>query len=114
MIQSPILYYVSWYDLEVLKDTNLNYLYADTLAREQVLQQKVYPDRAYSITSDYKLWILAYSQFDTLESIKNESLLFSTHSGSAICNDDLCKITGINYYGLIEQYQKNICIVDLD
>lgn len=77
MIQSPILYYVSWYDLEVLKDPSLNYLYTDVLAREQVLQQKVEPDRDYILTSNYELWIFPCSQFDTLESMKNEDPIFA-------------------------------------
>ena len=117
MIKNPILYKVSWYLLDQLQSKRLNYLYVDTLAREQVLQQKVDHDRDYTLTYDYKCWILPCSQFDTVESLKAKSEnppYLSTHSQSTICNDDLCKITGIDYYGLVDQYQNHICVVDLD
>lgn len=116
MIESPILYYVSWYQLEILQNKTLNYIYADALAREQVLQQKVDPNSYYTISQNYKIWFLPCSQFDTLESVirERENLVVPYCSNSVVCNDDLCKITGINYYGLVEQYQKNICIIDLD
>lgn len=113
MIKNPILRF-SWYILEKMHNFNLNYLYVDTLAKEQVLQQKVEPNSSYTISNDYSIWYLPYPY--TVEDFKNieKNPLFSSYSSCAICNDDLCKITGINYYGLVEQYQKNICVVDMD
>lgn len=115
MIRNPILYKISWYLLKKLRNTYINYIYVDTLAREQVLQQKVEPDRDYTIYSP-RFWSLPCSQFCTVQSLKTEQKypVFSVHSQSMIDNNDLCKITGINYYGLVKQYKKNICIVDLD
>lgn len=114
-IQNPILYILSWFTLETLHDKFLNYLYVDTLAREQVLQQKIKPDRDYTIYSP-RFWSLPCSQFCTVQSLKTEQEypVFSMHLQSMIDNNDLCKITGINYYGFIKQYQKHICIIDLD
>lgn len=86
----------------------LNYLYVDTWARENVLQQKIEPDCSYTITLDYRLCLLPCSQFYTIRSFKliQENPLLSLHSNAIVSNDVLCKITGINYYGLIKQYQK--------
>lgn len=119
-IQNPILYMLSWFTLEMLHDKYLNYLYVDTFAKEHVLQQKIEPDRAYTITSDYKFLLFSCSLFETLQSFKKknepQNFLFAlSDSGEkVVCNDDLSKITGINYYSFIEQYQKHICIIDLD
>lgn len=112
MIRNPILYKISWYLLETLQNANLNYIYIDTLAKEQVLQQKVEPDRDYTIYN-HRFWSLPCSQFCTVQSLKTEQEypVFSLHSQPMIDNNDLCKITGINYYGLIECYEKNICLM---
>ena len=116
MIHNFILSKIPWSHLDRLKNTTLNYIYVDTLAREQVLQQKVEPDRAYTIDSNYKLWILPCSYLDTVHDFKLEEQypLFASSYPVVLGNDDLCKITGINYYGLVEQYQKNICVVNMD
>ena len=89
-------------------------------AREHVLQQKVAPNRAYTITSDYKFLFLPCSPFENIQSFKNKKkpqnpLFILSDLGQKVAyNDDLYKITGINYYNFIEQYQKHICIIDLD
>lgn len=119
-IQNPILYMLSWFVLEALHDKNLNYLYVDTFAKEHVLQQKTEPNRAYTITPDYKLLFFPCSIFETLQSFKKknepQNFLFalSDVGEKVACNDDLCKITGINYYNFVEQYQNHICVIDLD
>lgn len=117
-IQNPILYMLSWFILEILHDKSLNYLYVDTFAKEHVLQQKTEPNRAYTITSDYKLLLFPCSHFETLQSFKQkrepQNLLFSLPDCNIVCTDEICKITGINYHSFVEQYQKHICIVDLD
>ena len=116
MIHNFILSRIPWNHLDRLKNKDLNYIYTDTLAREQVLQQKVEPNRAYTITSDYKLWILPCSYLDTLDDLilEEQNPLFASSFPVVLRNDDLCKITGINYYDLVEQYQKNICVIDMD
>lgn len=119
-LQNPILYILSWFALETLHDKNLNYLYVDTFAKEHVLQQKTEPNRAYTITSDYKLLFFPCSLFETLQSFKkknepqNSWFDLSDSGEKVVCNDDLCKITGINYYALVEQYQNHINIINLD
>lgn len=113
MIKNPILR-LSWYILEQLHNFNLNYLYVDTLAKEQVLQQKIEPNSYYTISHDYSTWYLPYPYtVEDFKNIENNTLLCSYHS-FAICNDDLCEVTGINYYNLVEQYQNHIKIIDLD
>ena len=116
MIHNFILSKIPWSHLGRLKNQVLNYIYTDTLAKEQVLQQKVEPDRAYAITSDYKLWILPCSYLDTLNDLKLEEQnpLFASSFPVVLRNDELRKLTGINYYGLVKQYQKNICVIDMD
>lgn len=113
MIRNPILR-LSWHILEKLNNFNLNYLYVDTLAKEHVLQQKIEPNSYYTVSPDYSTWYLLYPY--TVEDFKSieSNPLFCSYNSYAICNDDLCKITGINYYSLVEQYQKNICVVDID
>lgn len=113
MIKNSILR-LSWYILETLHNFNLNYLYVDTLAKEQVLQQKIEPNSYYTISHDYSTWYLPYPY--TVENLKNikKNPPLCSYNSSVICNDDLCEITGINYYSLVEQYQKNICVVDMD
>lgn len=119
-IQNPILYMLSWFTLDMLHDKYLNYLYVDTFAKEHVLQQKTEPNRAYTITSDYKLLFFPCSLFETLQSFKKKnepqnSLFTLSDSGEkVVCNDDLCKITGIKYYNFVEQHKNHICIIDLD
>lgn len=117
-IKNPILYILSWFTLEMLHDMNLNYLYIDTLAKEHVLQQKVEPNRAYNITPDYKWLLFPCSHFETLQSFKKkrktQNILFSLPECNTVCNDDLYKITGINYYDFIEQYKNHIYIINLD
>lgn len=116
MIHNILLSKLSCRHLDRLKNKYLNCIYTDTLAREQVLQQNVEPDRAYTISSNYKLWILPCSPLDTLDGLKLEEQnpLFASSFPVVLKNDDLCQITGINYYGLVEQYQKNICVIDID
>lgn len=119
-IQNPILYMLSWFILEILHDKYLNYLYVDTFAKEHVLQQKTEPNRDYTISSDYKLLFFPCSLFETLQSFKKKkeshnSLFDLSDSGEKIVrNDDLIKITGINYYNFVKQYKNHICVIDLD
>lgn len=115
MIHNLILSKIPWNYLDRLKNKTLNYIYVDILAKEQVLQQKVEPDRAYTIDSNYKLWILPCSYLDTVHDLKLEKQypLFVSSHPIVLRNDDLCKITGLNYYGFVEQYQNHIKIIDL-
>lgn len=116
IILNQLLSKISWFDLETLKDLQLNYLYIDTLAKEQVLQQKIEPNRDYYIDSNFRFWTLPLSQFETLESFKNAEKypLLALCSQTYIDNNDLCELSKINYYKFIEEYQKHICVVDLD
>lgn len=102
---------MSWWDLEEMNDPGLNYLYVDTLAKENVLQQKIEPNRDYYISDDYKYIYIEPSI--TLQKFLNPDdwLLWEEKHYDYICLDELCKITGINYYGLVECYKKNICII---
>lgn len=68
MIKNSILR-LSWYILETLHNFNLNYLYVDTLAKEQVLQQKIEPNSYNTISHDYSTWYLPYPY--TVENLKN-------------------------------------------
>ena len=116
MIHNLILSRIAWSHLKRFNNKTLNYIYVDTLAREHVLQHKVEPDRSYSLTSDYKLCFLPCSYLDTIHDLKleKENPLFHSCSPSILRHNDLCQITGINYYGLVEQYKKNICVIDMD
>lgn len=113
MIKNPILC-LSWHILEKLHNFNLNYLYVDTLAKEHVLQQKIEPNSYYTVSPNYSTWYLPYPY--TVEDLKNveSNPLFCSCNSYAICNDNLCEITGINYYNFVKQYQNHIKIIDLD
>ena len=115
MIENPILCTVSWDELEYLKNNDLNYVYVDVLAREQVLQQKVEPDRAY-IMFDYRFWLLPCLQSETPETLrlKDEGKMIEYAAPPMVDNNVLCDITGINYYTFVDQYEKHICVIDLD
>lgn len=82
--------------------------------------KKTEPNRAYTITSDYELLLFPCSLFETLKNFKNkkepQNILFAlSDSGQKVAhNDDLYKISGINYYNFIEQYKNHICVIDLD
>lgn len=62
--------------LETLNNFFLNWLYVDTFAKEQVLQQKIDPNSVYSITDNYKMIVFPYSQFETVESIKKTLMIY--------------------------------------
>lgn len=97
--------------MEVANDPFLNYLYVDAFARENVLQQKIEPNRDYYISDDYKyIYIEPSISLQKFLNPDDWTLWEETHYDD-ICCDELCKITGINYYGLVECYKKNICIV---
>lgn len=115
MIKNIILFKISWFMLETLNNFFLNWLYVDTFAKEQVLQQKIDPNSVYSITDNYKMIVFPYSQFETVESIKKDAddlcSIINFQNPTTIWNDDLYEITKINVRNLIEQYERHILVI---
>ena len=113
MNKSSIISILSWYDLYRRKSNILNYLYADTLAKNLVLQEAIEPGRDFQVSTDYKLMRLNYSEYEgmDLNTFLHENDLWIENHPEFLHTDDLCKVTGINCYGLISCYEKNICVV---
>lgn len=113
MNKSSIISILSWYDLLEHKNNILNYLYTDTLAKNLVLQETIEPGRDFQVSTDYKLMQLNHSEYEgmDLNTFLYKNDLWIENHLEFLHTDDLCKVTGINCYGLINCYEKNICVV---
>ena len=112
MNKTSIISRLSWYDLLELKNNILNYLYTDTLVKNLVLQEAIEPGRDFQVSTDYKLMRLNHSEYEgvDLNTFLHENDLWIENHPDFLHTDDLCKVTGINCYGLISCYEKNICV----
>lgn len=108
---SSILFKLSLDDLEILHDSQINYLYTDVLARECVLQQKTEPNRDFYVSNDYQI-IRPLCSDCPVDTLLNPQDYIIEENPDFVNMDNLCKATGINYYGLVASYNKNICIID--
>lgn len=113
MNKTSIISRLSWYDLLELKNNILNYLYTDTLVKNLVLQEAIEPGRDFQVSTDYKFMQLNHSEYEgmDLNTFLHENDLWIENHPDFMHTDDLCKVTGINCYGLISCYEKNICVV---
>lgn len=113
MNKSSIISILSWYDLYIHKSSVLNYLYTDTLAKNLVLQETIEPGRDFQVSTDYKLMRLNHFEYEgmDLNTFLHENDLWIENHPEFLHTNDLCKVTGINCYGLISCYKKNICVV---
>ena len=113
MNKTSIISRLSWYDLLELKNNILNYLYTDTLVKNLVLQEAIEPGRDFQVSTDYKLMCLTQSKYEgmDLNTFLRENNLWIENHPDFMHTDDLCKITGINCYGLVDCYKKNICVI---
>ena len=113
MNKASIISRLSWYDLLELKNNILNYLYTDTLVKNLVLQEAIEPGRDFQVSTDYKLMRLNHSEYEgmDLNTFLHENDLWIENHPDFMHTYDFCKITGINCYGLISCYEKNICVV---
>ena len=112
MNKSSIISRLSWYDLLELKNNAMNYLYTDILAKNLVPQKVIEPGRDFQVSTDYKLMRLNHSEYEgvDLNTFLHENDLWIENHPDFLHTDDLCKVTGINCYGLISCYEKNICV----
>ena len=112
MNKTSIISRLSWYDLLELKNNILNYLYTDTLVKNLVLQEAIEPGRDFQVSTDYKLMCLTHSKYEgmDLNTFLRENNLWIENHPDFMHTDDL-KITGINCYGLVDCYKKNICVI---
>ena len=113
MNKTSIISRLSWYDLLELKNNILNYLYTDTLVKNLVLQEAIEPGRDFQVSTDYKLMCLTHSKYEgmDLNTFLRENNLWIENHPDFMHTDDLCKITGINCYGLVDCYKKNISVI---
>jgi hypothetical protein len=108
---SSILSKLSIDDLEVLSNPQVNYIYADTLARKCVLQQKTEPNRDFYVSSDYQI-IRPLCSDCPADALINPQDYIIEENPTFVNMDNLCKVTGINYYGIVDSYKKNICVLE--